>query len=144
MLKYVHNNCHGAKYLFKIDDDTFLNVRQLKRYLLDTSIPERSIMGSIMCNPYAFRHKSSMYYVPEYLYDKKWFHKYISGHVYFMSTAMVMQLLETSMKTSLFPFQGVFLTGLVAERLNISPLNHPMFYPFSKRINDACHHQVIT
>lgn len=142
MLKFVKDNCPGAKYLLKIDDDTFLNVPQLVKVFSDQSLPEQLITGSLACTPTVNRNFKSKIYMPKYIMEKDKYPNYLHGAGYVISGNLVTPLLDAAMKVPLIPPEDAYLTGLLATKIGINPMNNGMFFRNKRRIRDKCHYQV--
>lgn len=69
--------------------------------------------------------RESKFYVPDFMYSKKYFPKYLEGSGYLMSSDVAFKLYEESFKTKIFHFEDIFLTGFVAPKIQIPLTNYP-------------------
>lgn len=113
-------NCLNTQYLFFVDEDFFVNLRNIIQYLRSQSVHSMHnlIVGHLMENAKPFRTKSSKWFITkeEYPYDQ--YPSYLSGGA-ILASMNIAKLLKTA-----FPYvqyihiDDVYL-GLVAKKLNI-------------------------
>lgn len=61
------------------------------------------------------------------MFEGKLFPDFVSGTGYVMSAALVPAMFEMSLQVPLFHLEDVFLTGIVAQKLNLTPENYHLF-----------------
>lgn len=139
----------------KCNDDTFLHVPNLLHILLGGTVPayeythwlykydflhfnvlsdinrlnltERILLGCLRKaeKPYDFiAHK---YYMPQAMYPLDTYPDFLSGIAYVMSMDVVPILYETALNTSYIHLEDVFLTGICADKANITRLHNILF-----------------
>lgn len=60
MLEWTHTYCPKTEYIFKVDDDMFINIPNLLLYVSKLKSHERKLYGGIAARPYrVFRKKTS-------------------------------------------------------------------------------------
>ncbi|XP_058812389.1 uncharacterized protein LOC131676957 isoform X2 [Topomyia yanbarensis] len=155
MLKWVVNNCDArVKYIMKCDDDTFVNVPNLLQVLLGGTVPlykasipfydrntvavmsqknrmvevKRLLTGFLFCEVKPIADTSSKWYSPNYMYNKEFYPHYLSGTAYLMNLNAAKLLYRTSLTTPIFHLEDVYLTGIVADRVNLRRYHHPLFF----------------
>lgn len=126
MLKWVAKYCSKAAYIFKVDDDVFLNVN----LLLDLKhqkkiIPNRTIYGRLVRNWIPVRDKKSKYYISPFHFSPETFPDFTTGPAYIFSSFLALELLNEALNLSFIELEDVFYTGIVASRINVSLVNIP-------------------
>jgi Galactosyltransferase len=81
-LKHFVMHFEHSKFFFKIDDDVFLNVESLYKYLKDEDVPSEAIIGNLGASVYPHRDRESKWYIPHWLYGGDTFPEYIDGPAY--------------------------------------------------------------
>ena len=128
MLKYVKDHCPSAKFVMKIDDDTMLNVHLMKSVLKTSKLPDKLIFGFRRYNISVEKDVQSVWHIPLYLHDKDSYPSYVFGNSYIFSGNLVTPLLDVSLETPLFPFEDIYLTGILAEKLGVQRQHHDGFF----------------
>jgi beta-1,3-galactosyltransferase 1 len=71
------------------------------------------------------------------MYEGDFYPDYLSGTAYLFTFEMAKVLYAQSLKTPVFHLEDVYLTGFVAEKINLHRLHHPLFfYQFNHK--DKC------
>jgi hypothetical protein len=84
-------------------------------------------------------------YVPEYMYDSKYYPNYVSGGGYVISGPLVPLLFESALRVPYFHFEDVYVTGLVAKEANIIPEDNTLFGFRKLPLDQPClYRQMIT
>ena len=111
LLKWAVSTCSNkAKYVIKVDDDTYINMELFMEMLKENQNP-RMLLGSIHRNSKPIRNKFSKWYCPNQLYSLGTFPPYITGFCYAMSMQTAQLLYETSRKLPFIHFEDVLITG---------------------------------
>ena len=124
-LKWVSSNCPNTKFVFKGDDDVFVNVEALVRYLSSLGNLTGLYLGSIN-NGFVVRDETSKYFVPESMYPATFYPPFMSGGGYVLSGDIILQLYQTSISTYLLPLDDVY-QGILTKRVGVKPTNHKYF-----------------
>jgi hypothetical protein len=66
-------------------------------------------------------------YVPEFMYDSKYYPNYVSGGGYVISGPLVPVLFDKALQVPYFHFEDVYLTGIVAKAANVVPEDNTSF-----------------
>uniref|UniRef100_A0A336LD06 Hexosyltransferase n=1 Tax=Culicoides sonorensis TaxID=179676 RepID=A0A336LD06_CULSO len=164
MLKWGSKSClsDSVKFYIKTDDDIFLNVPNLIHTLIGGTIPAYSslkyfyndrtidvlntknriemkkglLMGDLWYLTPVLRNPSLKHYTPRYLYENFFFPPFLSGYIFIMSPDIAEMLYDAAMKTPLIHLEDVFVTGILAEKSNITRKRHHLFS--FKRLPDLC------
>lgn len=130
-LKWFHIYCPSVQFIFKGDDDVFVNTQNLLE-LIDFKVDEDKVgdlfVGDTIAKATPIRNRQSKYYIPKELYDKP-YPPYVGGGGFLMSSVVVRKLFMASEKQELYPIDDVFL-GMCLQKLAISPQMHPGFRTF--------------
>jgi beta-1,3-galactosyltransferase 1 len=133
LLRWTSLNCPFVKYMLKVDDDTVV----LKNNLLNfcNSTPADSIHGVLRQNSSVFREKNG-WSISEIDYPENYYPDFIGGP-YLIPGSLILPLYKTAVTKALpaVPFEDVYLTGIVANKLQIARKNlSSVIY-----LNGQCH-----
>lgn len=130
-LKWFDIYCPGVQFIFKGDDDVFVNTDNLLE-LIGFKVEERKeadlFVGDTISKAIPIRNRQSKYYIPKELYDKP-YPPYVGGGGFLMSSQLARRLFVVSEDLELYPIDDVFL-GMCLQKLHLSPELHPGFRTF--------------
>ncbi|XP_023340907.1 beta-1,3-galactosyltransferase 1 [Eurytemora carolleeae] len=145
MLKWITRHCSQTKFVFKIDDDVFVNAEKLWETLESTqlyfkSIPikgldgefkskgtDYALIGHVM-NTVPIRDPTSKWYLPPKFYPLNIFPTFLSGTGYIFSGSLATPLYLCALKTPFINLEDVFITGLCATtQLGLRLTHNPGF-----------------
>lgn len=130
-LKWFNTYCPRTRFIFKGDDDVFVNARnllQLLRFRAEERRDARLFVGDIISKAGPIRNRQSKYYIPKELYDRP-YPPYAGGGGFLMSGAVARGLFAASEAVQLYPIDDVFL-GMCLQRLGVAPEAHAGFRTF--------------
>jgi len=131
LLKWLGKSCLDAKFVFKVDDDVFVNTERMwstlesshlyssmvavpnPNGLVSQSNIDYALIGHVM-NTVPIRDPSSKWYLPPTFYPLNIFPKFLSGTGYVFTGSLVPALYSCSLRTPFINLEDVFLTGLCA------------------------------
>ncbi|ALC38722.1 CG8668 [Drosophila busckii] len=124
-LEWADQYCQRAKYILKTDDDMFINVPKLLKFLkqLESHSHKRVIYGRLAKKWKPVRNKKSKYYVSVDQFPPAVFPSFTTGPAYVMTGDIVHELYAASLKTVYLKLEDVFTTGIVAQNLGIERLH---------------------
>jgi hypothetical protein len=129
-LKWVVYFCQNAKYVFKTDDDIFVDIFQLIFYLKGTfgnNYPPKNLISCyVIYNPYPKRSQRSKWRVTFQEYRDKYYPPYCAGWGILMSPDVVFKLYLSSRQFPYFWVDDVHISGVLARHVG---LNHIDFSP---------------
>lgn len=128
-LKWFHIYCPTVRYVFKGDDDVFVNVKNIFEYLESSSQEKNLFVGDVIFNARPIRNKENKYYIPEALYNKNVYPPYAGGGGFLMDGTLARRLHWVSDTLELYPIDDVFL-GMCLEVLQVTPIKHNAFKTF--------------
>ncbi|KAM9299223.1 UDP-GlcNAc:betaGal beta-1,3-N-acetylglucosaminyltransferase 7-like [Gastrophryne carolinensis] len=130
-LKWFHIYCPKVEFIFKGDDDIFVNTENILDFLAfrkkEPLLPSLFV-GDIISRAVPIRNKQSKYYIPKELYDKP-YPVYAGGGGFLMASSLARKLFVASEDIQLFPIDDVFL-GMCLKSIGVDPKLHPGFRTF--------------
>ncbi|MCJ8737581.1 hypothetical protein PDJAM_G00025650 [Pangasius djambal] len=143
-LKWFSTYCGNVRYIFKGDDDVFVNVMNILEYLESSKNTKDLFAGDVLFKAKPIRKKENKYYIPPALYNKTHYPPYAGGGGFLMDGPLAQRLYLASETLELFPIDDVFL-GMCLEMLQVTPIKHNAFKTFgllkdkkSKLNNEPC------
>ncbi|XP_078066409.1 UDP-GlcNAc:betaGal beta-1,3-N-acetylglucosaminyltransferase 9 [Mustelus asterias] len=128
-LKWVDQFCPDAEFVFKGDDDVFVNVENIADFLADADPKDDLFVGHIIYQALPIRSNKSKYFIPEMMYGQGVYPVYAGGGGFLMSGHTAKRLYQASKEVDLFPIDDVFL-GMCLLRIGLEPLTHEGFRTF--------------
>lgn len=140
-LEWMADHCSSARYVFKGDDDVFLNTRAILKFLnrLPTSRVQDLFVGDVIQSALPDREEKSKYFVPENVFVGE-YPPYAGGGGYLYSGDVALRLRDVSRRVLLYPIDDVY-TGMCLQRLGLVPELHRGFRTFNIEIKysqNAC------
>lgn len=130
-LKWFDIFCPNVHFIFKGDDDVFVNTQNLLE-LISFKVEERQdadlFVGDTINKAIPIRNRQSKYYIPKELFDKA-YPPYVGGGGFLMSAQLARRLFVVSEELELYPIDDVFL-GMCLKKLTVAPEMHPGFKTF--------------
>ncbi|XP_034992900.1 acetylgalactosaminyl-O-glycosyl-glycoprotein beta-1,3-N-acetylglucosaminyltransferase-like [Zootoca vivipara] len=116
LLHWVHNRCQRAAYVFKANDDIFVNPYELTQYLRQLPRVADSIHGNLANEEPVKRTGDAA--VPCLLYPLEHYPPFIAGGT-ILPGAMILKLYQVSLQLPVFPLDEAYL-GFLALAANIN------------------------
>ncbi|XP_028309142.1 UDP-GlcNAc:betaGal beta-1,3-N-acetylglucosaminyltransferase 7-like [Gouania willdenowi] len=130
-LKWFNIYCPNVQFIFKGDDDVFVNTPNLLE-LISFKVEDHKeatlFLGDTISKAIPIRNRQSKYYIPKELYDKP-YPPYVGGGGFLMSSQLARRLFVVSEDLELYPIDDVFL-GMCLQKLHLAPEMHPAFRTF--------------
>ncbi|XP_067845633.1 N-acetyllactosaminide beta-1,3-N-acetylglucosaminyltransferase 2 [Heptranchias perlo] len=129
-LEWVSKSCSDVQYIFKGDDDVFVNTVQMLEYLdtLDKDKAKDLFVGDVITNAGPHREKKLKYYVPESIFEGV-YPPYAGGGGFLYSGYLAKRLHNVSYQVALYPIDDVY-TGMCLRKLGLAPEKHKGFRTF--------------
>lgn len=130
-LKWFHIYCPNVQFIFKGDDDVFVNTHNLLELIgfkMEGRKEAHLFVGDTISKAIPIRNRQSKYYIPKELYDEP-YPPYVGGGGFLMSAQLARRLFVASEDVELYPIDDVFL-GMCLQKLHLSPEIHPGFRTF--------------
>nr|XP_018910333.1 PREDICTED: beta-1,3-galactosyltransferase 1-like isoform X1 [Bemisia tabaci] len=127
MLRWFVQNCRQAKYLFKTDDDMFVDYRVLTKSLREP-LPKRidpgNFLGGVLSqDARPIKNITDKWFMPSYLYAESTYPDYVAGAGYLMSSQVAQKLYKASFEVEMIHMEDVYVTGICAQRAGIEPIS---------------------
>ncbi|XP_045886858.1 N-acetyllactosaminide beta-1,3-N-acetylglucosaminyltransferase 2 [Micropterus dolomieu] len=127
--------CSQTRFVFKGDDDVFLNTPKMINYLQDQLKKPQAhktikdfMVGDVIDVAIPIRVNNSKYFIPDSFY-KGFYPPYAGGGGVVYSGLLIKRLHYMSKRVHMFPIDDVFV-GMCMIRLNAYPVHHPAFLTF--------------
>ncbi|RXG71566.1 Beta-1,3-galactosyltransferase 1 [Armadillidium vulgare] len=143
ILKWIDRNCPNVEFVVKADDDMFINVPNLLKVLVDPTLQNPLMLGSLICNAKPVKNPHSKWYAPSYMFSGK-YPNYLSGTSYVISGNIAKKLLGAALDTPYFHLEDVFITGICAKKIGVKPMNHKCFTYIKRAFNPCIYKDIIT
>ncbi|XP_076123796.1 N-acetyllactosaminide beta-1,3-N-acetylglucosaminyltransferase 4-like [Alosa pseudoharengus] len=129
-LSWFSRACSSAQFVFKGDDDVFVNTENLVEFLRAHKPTNHMLTGHIHGGSVPWRDEGTKYFVPVEMYpDGKLYPPFPSGGGYIMSRQTVLGLDVMAQKVKLFHLDDVFV-GLCLREMGLNPTFHSGFLTF--------------
>ncbi|KAK6293852.1 hypothetical protein J4Q44_G00361780 [Coregonus suidteri] len=129
-LDWMTTSCPGAQFIFKGDDDVFVNTLRILGFLKGLSGPRARdlFVGDVITNAGPHRDKKVKYFIPESLFVGT-YPPYAGGGGYLYSGDLARRLHGASQHVPLYPIDDVY-TGMCLRKLGLGPEKHKGFKTF--------------
>uniref|UniRef100_A0A3Q2PDG4 Hexosyltransferase n=1 Tax=Fundulus heteroclitus TaxID=8078 RepID=A0A3Q2PDG4_FUNHE len=130
-LEWIQTRCSGARYIFKGDDDVFVNTYRILDFLKGLSGPKARdlFVGDVITNAGPHRDKKVKYFIPDSMYTGT-YPPYAGGGGYLYSGDIAARLHHVSPHVALYPIDDVY-TGMCLRKLGLAPDKHKGFRTFN-------------
>ncbi|XP_063954978.1 uncharacterized protein LOC135153952 [Lytechinus pictus] len=145
-LRWITKNCAHARYLYVGDEDRFVNLRSVVRYLKDLrskgQAGKRVYLGSKIYGDGRLSVKTKggvnviSYQVHDELYRGRYYPPFCSASGYILSADVAPSMYRVALRTPLIGIADVF-QGIIAKRVLVEPVGHRGFKTWSGRF-DVC------
>nr|XP_018902208.1 PREDICTED: beta-1,3-galactosyltransferase 5 [Bemisia tabaci]XP_018902209.1 PREDICTED: beta-1,3-galactosyltransferase 5 [Bemisia tabaci] len=128
--KWASYHCPGAKYLLKTDDDVFVNVLFLRKFI-ESKLSPTGARKLILCDiqvTVVQRSFRSKWRVSPKEYSKNWYPQICKGWAILYSPDVSFQLYHIARKAPFFWIDDIYVSGILAPMLNVSLSS---VYPFA-------------
>ncbi|XP_039976557.1 N-acetyllactosaminide beta-1,3-N-acetylglucosaminyltransferase 2-like [Xiphias gladius] len=144
--------CGRTRFVFKGDDDVFVNTPKMITYLQDQLKKPKAhetmkdfMVGDVIAAAIPNRVNKSKYFIPDSFY-KGLYPAYAGGGGVVYSGLLTNRLHNMSKMVHLFPIDDVYV-GMCMIRLNAHPIHHPAFLTFDfpeKEEEELCsYHRIL-
>ncbi|XP_035525458.1 N-acetyllactosaminide beta-1,3-N-acetylglucosaminyltransferase 2-like [Morone saxatilis] len=149
---WFSGSCNQTVFVFKGDDDVFVNTPNIITYLQDQLNKSRAndtiadfMAGDVIDSAIPHRVNNSKYFIPDTFY-RGHYPTYAGGGGVLYSGLLTKRLHEISKSVHLFPIDDVYV-GMCMIRLNTHPIHHPAFLTFDlpeKEKKELCsYHKIL-
>lgn len=141
-LKFFVYNCHNVSFMLKTDDDVFVNMPMIYKYLENPSVNHQHFHKGrlLFCNEVAHakvkRTFRSKWRVAYFEFLERYYPRHCPGFSIIYSADAVIQLYKEAQKLPYFWVDDVYITGIIATKLNISIASTNSLFLTVDRQND--------
>lgn len=120
LLKWASENCQTARYVFKLDDDVYAVLEDIRFNLKmkHGEFAKYTILGSIFDGAVPIHDTSNKWFVRNF--NESVFPRYVSGTAYIVSGPLLRPLFQEGVNLPFVRLEDVFVTGLAARATNLS------------------------
>lgn len=137
LLQWMSTYGKTIDFLLKTDDDIFINVETLLRFL-DTVPSKKVLVGSVNKNSKVQRSTQSKWHVSKSSYSKAEYPPYAAGIGYIMSWDVVRDIYNEARFVPLWSVEDAFFTGVMAEKIGLTPVNCNRFGKYTEMRRKPC------
>lgn len=127
--RWMHDNCAHAHFLMSADDDVFIHMPNLVRYLKD--LKRQNVrnfwVGHVHRGAPPIRSKSSKYYMPFDMYQWSSYPDYTAGAGYVVSGDVAAKIYQATLSLNASMYIDDVFMGICAIVAGISPQEHVYF-----------------
>lgn len=127
MARFAASYCPSVDFVMKTDDDVLINTAKLLADLGHLERRSRTIWGYLAKDWKPKRSAESKWFVPAYIFGEDTFPDFVTGPGYLMSGDVPRLLYEGSANVRYLHLEDVFLTGIVAAKVNVARVSHEGF-----------------
>lgn len=131
-LKWFNDNCSNVKFLFRADDDIFVNLPHIYSLLVDIS----HLKNVIVCqrrDRAAVLRTFTKWKISKNDYAFDYYPPYCFGYAIFYTNDVVKKLYQAAQKSRYFWIDDVHITGTLRKRLNIPILSFEKHYYLNEK-----------
>ncbi|KAJ8881922.1 hypothetical protein PR048_018408 [Dryococelus australis] len=129
LLQWVDEHCPGARFVLKTDDDMFINVPELLRFVEERDAARNTIFGQLARGWKPNRSLDSKYRVSRDELPGSVLPDFTTGPAYLMTGDVVRRMYLAALDRRFVPLEDVLFTGLIARDLGINKVHSSKFHP---------------
>ncbi|KAK9512352.1 hypothetical protein O3M35_000797 [Rhynocoris fuscipes] len=137
-LKWVVTKCYNLKHIIKMDDDILVDLYDLTALIKKKNINNREMAGYLERNMRPIRIKANKWYVTNNEYNGNEYPPFLSGWMYVMNIPLAMELVNNAYKVPYFWIDDVFVTGILANQLNVSYIDLSEHFSLHSEVVECC------
>ncbi|XP_010900276.2 lactosylceramide 1,3-N-acetyl-beta-D-glucosaminyltransferase B [Esox lucius] len=138
--RWAHDHCPRARFLMTADDDVFVHMPNVVRYLQDADRRGATDLwvGRVHRGAPPVRHKGSKYYVPPEMYPWASYPDYTAGAAYVVSGDVAEKVYQASLTLNASLYIDDVFMGICASAAGVSPQEHVYFSGEGRAPYHAC------
>lgn len=125
MLRWASAFCRHARFVVKVDDDTYLNAANF--FATMASRPPDAIYGRLFSCSEPIRDPTNKWYVSFEEYSESVYPSYVAGSAYVVGRLVVETLYRATGHVKPFPIEDAYITGSCAESAGVRRVGHSGF-----------------
>ncbi|KAM8972716.1 beta-1,3-galactosyltransferase 5-like [Pelodytes ibericus] len=136
-LEWIHHHVPQVEFIFKGDDDVYVNPEAVVQYIKEHASSPRTLHGNLQPHSRVMRH--TKYRVSHCLYPFHLYPDFLSGGGFLIPGSSVKILYESSRRIPVFPLDDVYL-GFLTLAANLTFQHGPLFH-VKGLAYDVCRYQ---
>ncbi|KAL1418302.1 hypothetical protein MTO96_005770 [Rhipicephalus appendiculatus] len=132
MLRWTTRFCPGARFVVKVDDDTYLNAGNFFAAMQSRS--EDAIYGKLYQMSQPIRDLTNKWYVTPDEYPGDMYPDYVGGSAYVIGGDVVDALYRATGHVRPFPIEDAYITGSCAESIGVRRVQVEGFNSLANRV----------
>lgn len=124
--KWIKDYCNSAKFIVKVDDDTFVNTYSLSEFIEYLVINHNSVSNGYFCQildkERVDRRKHGKYSITCDEYDKPYYEPYCCGVANIITSDLIPKLYNAAYNSKYFWVDDVYV-GFITRSLNVNMYN---------------------
>ncbi|KAM4728900.1 lactosylceramide 1,3-N-acetyl-beta-D-glucosaminyltransferase B [Anableps anableps] len=144
---WMHSHCAHARFFMTADDDVFVHMPNLVRYLQELSSKRVTDfwIGRVHVGAPPIRNKDSKYYVSYEMYQWSSYPDYTAGASYVISSDVADKIYHATLTLNASIYIDDVFMGICANAVNVSPQEHVYFSGEGKAPYHPCiYNQMMT
>ncbi|XP_045466327.1 beta-1,3-galactosyltransferase 5-like [Harmonia axyridis] len=137
-LMWVNRYCENAQFVIKMDDDIVVNLLKLLDLLRNMDFKEEFISGYVLKDLQVKRVRANKWYVTKEEYSSEIYPPFVSGWLYITTVTVSKKLENLASGEKYFWIDDVFVTGILAKKINIKMYNIKEYYTDHPQYFQCC------
>ncbi|XP_055606454.1 beta-1,3-galactosyltransferase 5 [Uranotaenia lowii] len=144
-LKWATEHCRRARFVIKMDDDIVFDPFYIQNHLSDLGQQNhgkdssgRLLAGFVFHNKKVIRLKANKWFVSRQEFPKDVYPPYLSGWLYITNQRTARELVLQSEQVPFFWIDDTYVTGVLADRLQIQFTGLNKWYSANSEFLDCC------
>lgn len=124
IMNWARNNCLKIKFLIKSDDDMFINLPSLYKFLESKEAAADTIYGKVEKLTRPIRDWYSRWYMSSTDYPHEFYPDFASGQIYILTADLLPKLLKAASQVKPIYLEDVWITGILREHIPEAKIVH--------------------
>ncbi|OQV12048.1 putative Beta-1,3-galactosyltransferase 5 [Hypsibius exemplaris] len=120
LLEWGSHHCQGAKFIGKADEDAWINIFGVLKYLQLPEANGNSVIGHFLFNETVKREVKDKWFVTKAEYPNSTYPPFPNGQLYIFPQTAVPSVLSASNRLTIHWLDDVFIGGQIPKLLNMS------------------------
>lgn len=137
MMNWTLIRCPQAQFMFKTDDDVFVNPWALKTVLMENR--DAKLLGYRLNDTLLHRDEYTKWYIPRWLWAQDLLPQYLSGTGYLINGDYLRQILKKALNVPMINLEDIYFTYIVANiNLGLTLTHDRRLNPHKPYLRMAC------
>jgi hypothetical protein len=127
ILRWTLFYCKNVEFIMKTDDDILINPLMFNQFIANITNSKQKIYGTLVKGWKPIRSKTSKWFISNESYSSSIYPDFIPGPYIMSSDSIYPIYIEILNSLPALAFDDVYISGIIAEKLNISRINTNYF-----------------